>query len=465
MDGFIGLYDCVSPLDFRYYGGNKRLVKEISPYFSENAKVRYQARVEAEYAKALAAKKVIPKKAAENIVSAALRVKPADVYREEERIRHDIKALVNCICANLGEKEKPYVHLGLTSYDVVDTANALRFKEGTEKIILPKLKKLEKALIKLALREKNTLQIGRTHGQFAEPITFGFAIAEFVERLGERIEAIEKAKDALAGKASGAVGASNALSLVCRDPEAVEAELMKRLGLKTARVSTQIAPREQMLDLEHAVVSCFGVIANLADDLRHLQRSEISEVAESFGKEQVGSSTMPQKRNPVTFENIKSLWKEFMPRTITLYMDQISEHQRDLTNSASARFYQETFVALAVAAEKMEGAVSSLKVDRAKMRENFEKAKGSLTAEPLYVLLAKHGHPNAHETARAIAAKAKERNSTVLAEAGKADALASFIAKFSKSEKRLLERPELYTGIAAKKTAKTCAYWKKKSRL
>ncbi|MFH1235172.1 MAG: adenylosuccinate lyase, partial [Candidatus Diapherotrites archaeon] len=98
-------------------------------------------------------------------------------------------------------------------------------------------------------------------------------------------------------------------------------------------------------------------------------------------------------------------------------------------------------------------------------RENFEKAKGSLTAEPLYILLAKHVHPNAHETSRRIALKASEKNSTVLAEAITSVELAPFIAKFSKSEKRLLEKPELYTGIAAKKTAKTCAYWKKKSRL
>ncbi|MEM0360219.1 MAG: lyase family protein [Candidatus Diapherotrites archaeon] len=465
MSETIDLFDCVSPLDYRYYGRNKRLVRELSAFFSESAKIRFQALVEAEYAKTLADHHLISRKMAEKIASAALRVKPEDVYIEEEKVKHDIKALVNCICANLGEKEKPFVHLGLTSYDTVDTANALRFKKGTEKAILPKLKALEKSLILLAMQEKNTLQIGRTHGQFAEPITFGFAMAEFVERLGERIEAIEKAKENLVGKASGAVGAYNALLLVHSNPEAIEETLMKRLGLKSARHSTQIAPREPMLDLEHAIISAFGVIANLADDLRHLQRSEISEVSEAFGENQVGSSTMPQKRNPITFENIKSLWKEFMPHAIVLYMDQISEHQRDLTNSASARFYQETFVALAIASEKMEQTISTLQVNRKKMKENLEIAKSSLTAEPLYVLLAKHGHPNAHEAARRIALKAIENNSTVLSEALSTPALAPFIANFSKKEKNILEKPELYTGISAKKTAKVCAYWKKRLKL
>ena len=464
MAELIDLFDCVSPLDYRYYGRKKKLVKELSEYFSENAKVSYQAMVEAEYAKVLASKKVIPRKAADSIVSAALRIRPEEVYREEDKIRHDVRALVNCIRDRLPDKDKPYVHLGLTSYDVVDTANALRFKDAVDNAILPRLRKLERVLIRVAMRERATVQIGRTHGQFAEPLTFGYALAEFVERLGERIEAIESAKNALNGKLSGAVGASNALSLVCNNPMEIEAMLMKRLGLVQSRHSTQIAPREPMLDLAHAVVTTFGVLANLADDLRHLQRSEISEVYESFGKKQVGSSTMPQKRNPITFENIKSLWKEFMPRAFTLYMDQVSEHQRDLTNSASARFTQELFVAFIIAVERMEKAVSKLKVDRERMKENFENAKDGLVAEPLYILLAKHGHTYAHEKVRRLTLKAEKNNTTVLEEALKSRSLLPFFEKFTAREKKLLRNPEQYTGVSAKKTAKVCSHWKKRLR-
>ena len=462
MAELMDLFDCVSPLDYRYYGRKKEMVKEISKYFSENAKVAFQARVEAEYARVLALEGVIPKESARTIASTALNIRPEDVYREEDRIKHDIKALVNCICDRIPERDRPFVHLGLTSYDIVDTANALRFKEAIEKVILPRLKKLEKSLIKLALKEKTTVQIGRTHGQFAEPITFGYAIAEFVERLGDRIEAVERAKDKLNGKASGAVGAANALSLLTRNPSRVEARLMKRLGLKQARHSTQITPREPMLDLVHAIVSAFGVLANIADDLRQLQRSEISEVYESFGKNQVGSSTMPQKRNPISFENVKSLWKAFMPRILTLYLDQVSEHQRDLTNSASGRFNQEIFVGFIVAVDRMTAAIQRLKVDRKKMQENFEKAEDLLVAEPLYVLLAKYGHAFAHEKVRRLALKAAKNNTTILKEAQKSRSLAPFMKKFSPREKAILNKPWLYTGIAVKKTEKVCNYWSKK---
>ena len=465
MTELIELFDCVSPLDYRYYGRNKELVKELSGFFSEDAKIRSQALIEAEYARVLAAKKVIPRKAAQAIAESAMKVNPVNVYREEDKIKHDVRALVNCICDKLSDFDKPFVHLGLTSYDVVDTANSLRFKGATEKVIIPRLKRLEKALIRVSMRERNTLQIGRTHGQFAEPITFGYAMAEFVERLGERIEAIDKAKEELAGKASCAVGAANAISLINSNPLELEAALMKKLGLKQARHSTQIVPREPMLDLTHAVVSAFGVIANLADDLRHLQRSEVSEVYEHFGDKQVGSSTMPQKRNPVTFENVKSLWKAFMPRITTLYMDQISEHQRDLTNSASARFTQEIFVAFIIAVDKMENAISNLKVDRHNMKENLEEAKAGLVAEPLYVLLGKYGHPYAHEKVRRLTLDAAKNKSTLMAEARKSRTLEPFLKKFSRKELRLLQNPGLYTGISAKKTEKVCSYWKKQLKI
>ncbi len=462
MAELINLFDCVSPLDYRYYGRNKELLGELSKFFSENAKVSFQARIEAEYVRVLALQGIIPKDSASRIISAALRVRPEDVYREEDRIKHDVRALVNCICDRIPEKDRAFVHLGLTSYDIVDTANALRFKEATEKVILPRLKRLERSLIKLALREKATVQIGRTHGQFAEPVTFGYTVAEFVERLGNRIRAIERAKDELNGKASGAVGAANAISLFASNPLAIEARLMERLGLKHSRHSTQITPREPMLDLTHAIVSAFGVLANLADDLRQLQRSEISEVFESFGKNQVGSSTMPQKRNPISFENIKSLWKAFMPRIITLYLDQISEHQRDLTNSASGRFTQEIFTGLVVAADRMNTAIQRLRVDRKKMKENLEKAKSQLVAEPLYVLLAKHGHSYAHEKVRRLTLKAQKNKTSLLEEAKKSRSLAPFLKKFSAREKKLLENPELYTGISEKKTKTICDYWAKK---
>jgi len=274
----MGKFDSISPLDYRYES------QEIAEYLSEEARIRYQAKVEAALAWALSKQGVCSREIASGIAKATEKVRAEDVYAEEKITRHDVRALVNVIRSNLKDEEKPFVHFGATSYDIVDTSNALRYKDACEKLVLPTLKKLEKTLIEIALREKSTLQIGRTHGQHAEPMTFGFAIAGYVNRLGNRIVAIEKAKDALEGKFSGAVGAFNGSSLFVKDPIAFEKSIMEQLGLKQGLHSTQVVGPETLLDLLNAMVGAFNVLANFADDMRNLQRSEIAEVAEAFGK-------------------------------------------------------------------------------------------------------------------------------------------------------------------------------------
>ncbi|MEK6837951.1 MAG: lyase family protein [Nanoarchaeota archaeon] len=333
------IFDAISPLDYRYYGGDKEVFEKLQPYLSETAAIKYQLMVEVALVKTLAEKRICSRQVATEVEEAAKKVTAAEVYDEEKKIKHNIRALVNCIQRKVSNEARPYVHFTATSNDIISTAESLRLKEATLNALVPQLLQLEKTLIGIARREKNTLQIGRTHGQHAEPITFGFTIASYVSRLGGRIAAVAAAANNMKGKFAGAVGAYNASAMLTKDPEDFEAAVLKKLGLKPASHSTQIVEPEFAADLMHAVVSAFGVMANIADDMRHLQRSEIAEVAEQFGTEQVGSSTMPHKRNPINFENVKSLWKEFMPRMATVYADQISEHQRDLTNSASSRFF------------------------------------------------------------------------------------------------------------------------------
>lgn len=450
-------FELISPLDFRYAKG--KLFEKAKEYLSEEARIKYCLEVEVAYIKALAEKGICSKAIAKEVEKAAKNINAEQVYREEEKTKHDVKALVNCLKALVGEEAKPFIHLGLTSYDVVDTANSLRYKHFVERVLLPEAKALEKELIKLALEHKRTLQIGRTHGQFAEPITFGFALAYYVERLGNRIVAIENTKDALIGKISGAVGAYNAISLLCDNPEELEKTTLKILGLKQARCSTQIAPREPLVDLMNAIISMLGVLANLADDMRHLQRSEIAEVAEFFGGTQVGSSTMPHKQNPISFENIKSFWKVFAPRMLTIYMDQISEHQRDLSNSASSRFNQEILFAGYYVSNRMLKAILKLYINSDAMQKNFEKAKSSIIAEPLYVLLSLQGLSDAHEKIRHLTLKSKNEN--LLELAMKDPELKKYLQRLDSKSINLLREPSKYMGIAEKKTEKICKYWKK----
>ena len=418
--------------------------------------------MEAALVKALSLQGICAPKIAEEVSRAAEKVTAEEVYAEEAKIKHDVRALANVLRSKVSKEAKPYIHFCATSYDIVDTASALRYREATQRLIIPELKKLLNLWIEIALREKKTLQIGRTHGQHAEPITFGFAMSSYINRLGEMIASLEWYAEQLEGKFSGAVGAYNASSLLVKDPQKLEEDIMAELGLKHSLQSTQIVEPESLLDLMHGIVLSFNVLANFADDMRHLQRSEIGEIMEGFGSKQVGSSTMPHKRNPISFENVKSLWKEFMPRIITLHMDSISEHQRDLTNSASARFIPEIFLGLLVAGERLQKVCSSLSVDRGAMKRNFNTSRESIVAEPLYILLAKHGHPDAHEAVRELTLKSVHAKKGVLELAQKDKELHSYIRKFSKSDMALLGNPESYIGLAVKKTESVCAHWKKR---
>ena len=312
-------FDCISPIDYRY--GDAR----VTQFLSENGFTRYKLLVELALERVLARRWVCTESVVEEVEVACVQVTTAEVYAEEDRIRHDIRALVNCIRTKVSDDAKPYVHMTATSFDISDSANAGRYKDVVEKVLIPSLKELERVLIDITLREAETVQIGRTHGQHAVPITFGFAIAEYVSRLGGSIEELQMRAAKLPGKFSGAVGAYNASSLFFDDPETFEAEVLAELGLIPAEISTQIVPPEALTRLFCEVTIVAGVLANLADDMRNLQRTEIGEVGEEFEEGQVGSSTMPQKQNPINFENIKSFWKIVMPRIITVFMEKSIE--------------------------------------------------------------------------------------------------------------------------------------------
>jgi adenylosuccinate lyase len=454
--------DCVSPLDYRYYGPNERLFRMVHPYLSEAAALRYFLRVEAALARGLAAAGVCTSEQAEEIARACDEVTFQEVYEEEQRTDHNVRALVNCIARRVSPSARPYVHLGATSSDVWDTATALRLRDFTRGVLLPELLELERVLVGLAREHRDTVQIGRTHGQHAVPITFGFALALYVERIGGRIEAIRRAVEAQRGLLSGAVGAYNAFSLIVPDPVALERAVLAELGIAPARASTQIAPPEPLADLAYAVISCFGVLANLADDMRHLARSEIGEVRERFLTTQVGSSTMPHKQNPWNFEHVKSMWKEFAPRIVAVLSNQISEHQRDLTNTASTRFVPEIFVGFLDALDRTVGLVKSTGVDAERMKAHLEVARRMVVAEPLYVMLALRGVGHAHEVARQISLDARASGRSVLEVAASHPEAGPALASLSEAERRVLAAPEQhYTGLAARKVDEVCDHWER----
>jgi adenylosuccinate lyase len=459
-------FDAASPFDARYYFADRGFFERLSPYVSENAQVRYLARVEAALAETLADYRVCPRDAAAEIARAAENVKPDEVYEEERRIQHNIRALVNCIGKQVSAKAKPYVHLFATSADIMDTARALCLVEVTRNVIVPDLIALEKQLITMARAHAGTPQMGRTHGQHAVPMTFGFAVALYVSRVGQRIESIVQSAKNLRGKFAGAVGAYNALALLSKDPAEVEAALMKKLGLVPPEISTQVTQPEYVADYVYALTACWGVFANLADDFRHLQRSEIRELRDRKASDPntqiVGSSTMPHKVNPKDFENVKSMWKAYMPRLTTVLMDQISEHQRDLTNSASMRFVMEHVAAFAYAIHRLRQTLDAIEPDVARMRDVVEAGKDPITAEPLYVLLAMHGHPEGHEKARVLARDARIQKRPLSQLLREDASIASYLAKMSPEQLAILDDPAKYLGAAEQRTRTLCDEWEAK---
>ncbi len=455
----MGIFNNISPLDHRYRVSEPKIWEELADILSEEGYLQYQLQVEGALVQALANREMCDKSIAEEVSQACLAVTCAEVQIEEEITKHNVRALVNCIREKVSNEAKPFVHLTATSVDILDTGRALQIRDITEKLVLPKLKELMEVWISIARQESDTPQIGRTHGQHGVPITFGFAISEYVSRLGSRLIQIQQAKDNLRGKMAGAVGAYNASSLFFTDPMKFEREVLSLLGLEPAQHSTQIVEPEYMTDLLHSVVSTFGVLANFADDIRHLQRTEIGEVGEEFSLGQVGSSTMPHKRNPWNYENVKSMWKEFMPRMVTVYLDQLSEHQRDLTNSASSRFITEIFAALCLTTQRLIRITKKLAVNEQRMLENLNMHGQLIAAEPMYIILASLGHPDAHEYVRKLTLRVEQTGKSLGELAQTDESIMPFLDKMSAQQRDIILNPATYRGAAKEKTLTICDYW------
>ena len=456
------IFENISCIDHRYSLSEAKAFEGLSKYISEEASVQSFAKCEAALVKAhLKVRGQLDDKKAAALDQAAANIDPEEVYKEEEKTKHNIRALVNVLKTKVPADLGPLVHLGATSVDILDTALSCRMRDVTQNVVLPELKELEKNLCTIAEREADTPQVGRTHGQHAVPITFGWSIAEFVSRLGKSILRIEELSKQLKGKLAGPVGSYNGPSMIVQDPEELEKTYLGFLGLEPSEYSNQLVEPEYLLRLLLEMNVAFGIIANLADDLRNLQRSEIGEVFEYFASTQVGSSTMPQKRNPWNSEHVKSLWKAMCPRVITFYMDQISEHQRDLTNSASQRFIADYVAGFTMAVARMNSVVSVLQADRESMKRNLDnaggKVKGGVLAEPAYILLGEAGVNDGHEVIRKITLECEQSGKTFF-EVLKThtDAYAKITAQLEKlgveDPQNFFANPERYHGLAAKKS-------------
>ena len=291
----------ILPIDNGRYG-----TAEMRKIFEEEARLQRLLNVEAALALAHAEIGNIPRRDAEKIAAMASTkyVKIGRVKTIEKEIKHDVASVVRALSEVCGSSGA-YVHLGATSYDIVDTANALQLKTSLE-IIAKKLAKLEKIMKAKAEKYKETMMMGRTHGQHALPTTLGFKFAVWGYEVSRHIKRLNECQNrVIVGKMSGAIGTQASLG---EEAEQIQELVMRRLGIQAAEISTQIVQRDRYAEL----ICIFALIAssleNFVTEIRELQRPEIGELFEAFEKShQVGSSTMPHKRNPETCERICGL--------------------------------------------------------------------------------------------------------------------------------------------------------------
>ncbi|MCX7785796.1 MAG: adenylosuccinate lyase [candidate division WOR-3 bacterium] len=356
---------------------------EMSQLWSEETKFKYWLLVESAVAKAQAQLGIIPQTLFPKLNRVKINV--PEIETIEKTVQHDVIAFLKSIEKQLG-KDAQYLHFGLTSYDIVDTALSLRCLRACN-YILEKLHELAKTIKKLAIKHKFTLMIGRTHGVHAQPITFGVKCLAWYQEIQRNILRIETTRKNLSyGKISGAVGVYTELN-----PQ-VELIALKRLGLKPEPISTQIIPRDRYAELLTALAILAAGLERIATEIRNLQRTEIGELAEPFGKAQRGSSAMPHKKNPIICERICSLARLVRSYVPVGLENVVQWHERDLTNSANERIIIPSATSLVhYMIIQLNKVLAGLVVDTAKMKENLDKSKEQFFSQSLMMALIKKG--------------------------------------------------------------------------
>lgn len=428
----------ISPLDSRYK-------TEMSAIFSEENKLRKWMDVEIALAKAHAKLGHIPKDAPAAIEAGSKKVKLERVQEIEEEIHHDLMAMVKALAEQSGEYGG-YIHIGSTSYDIEDTATALIFREGISQME-NRLEKLAGVLKKLALAHKKTVCIGRTHGQHANPTTYGMKFALYYQEIQRDLARLRTARENISfGKMSGATGTMAAFG---KDGMKLQELVMKELGIKPSPIANQVIQRDRHAEVLCALAITAATIEKIAKEIRNLSRPEIGEVGEPFGKKQVGSSTMPHKRNPHKSERVCSLARLVRANVQTALENIPLEHERDLTNSANERFiFPESFIVTDYMAKEMAAVLEGLQFFPENIKKNLELTRGLVMAERIMMELVMKGtgRQEAHEAVREIAQKAFNEKKS-MKEAFSQSPLAK---KFSQKELDVLFDPTTYTGEAEK---------------
>jgi len=352
--------------------------------WSERRRYETWLQVEIAAAEAMAEAGIVPADAAREIrEKGAFEV--ARIEEIEARTRHDVIAFTEAVAEKVGEAAR-WLHFGLTSSDVIDTAQALQMREACD-VVLADLAALADAIRARAEEHRRTPMIGRTHGVHAEPITFGLKLLLWYAEVARDIERVSRARAAVSvGKLSGAVGTYAHL-----DPS-IEARVCEKLGLAAAPISSQIIQRDRHAELAAALAVTAASLEKFALEIRGLQKTEIGEVEEPFDKGQKGSSAMPHKRNPIGCEQVTGLARLLRGNLVVALENVALWHERDISHSSVERvILPDSFAALDHMLRRFTRIVKGMVVHPERMRENLERSGGRIFSGTLLLELARRG--------------------------------------------------------------------------
>ncbi len=319
----------------------------------------------------------------------------------EKVVKHDVIAFLTSVAENVGPESR-YIHKGLTSSDILDTALSLLMREASD-IIISDMKELMSVLKKQAYKYKNTPTIGRSHGIHAEPTTFGLKFALWYEDMTRNLARMKRAKEIIsAGKLSGAVGTFSNI------PPVIEEKVCKKLNLKPEPVATQIVQRDRHAEYLSVLALIAASIEKIAVEIRHLQRTEVLEAEEPFSKGQKGSSAMPHKRNPIGCENLSGLARLVRSNALAAFENIALWHERDISHSSVERvIIPDSAILVDYMLNRMKNILEGLYVYPEKMKENMDRSYGLYNSQRVLLVLASKGmtRENAYEVVQRNAMK------------------------------------------------------------
>lgn len=445
----------IHPVETRYR-------TDIADLFTEEKKLQNWMLVEAVLAKIHASFGTIPKEAAERIDKARSKVKVERVKEIDRQIHHDLMAMVKGLAEQCEGDAGKYIHLGATSYDIEDTAIALQLKEALH-YIQTSLKSLLKELTRIMNEKKNLVCIGRTHGQHAIPTTYGMRFGVWAYEIDRHLDRLHEIMKRISfGKMSGAVGTMASFG---EKGIEIQQKVMKELDLNPVLIANQIVQRDRHAEVILLTSMIGQTLAKIARENRILQRNEVAEMFEPFKKKQVGSSTMPHKRNPHKSERICSLARVLKSNVMVALDNMVLEDERDLTNSASERvIFSENFIFLDFMISQLTANLKGIEFNEENIKKNLNLTKGACLAEKIMVELVNRGigRQEGHELLRQAAIKARDEDKfmkDILIEEPKIK------DKFTKEELDEILDPRQYIGKAVEQVEELYNYLNNKHQL